>query len=784
MADAFVVCKFAVSVQALENTLLATPSLLFGRAGAGENARICQLWGTLSMASPLPASPKVMFGAFELDAAAGKLFKSGIPIKLQPQPLRVLLLLTERPGQVVTREEIQRCLWGDSTFVDFERGINFSVNQIRGALSDNAEKPRYIETLPRIGYRFIAPVSNGGLTEPAIPAAASVASARVYEWPEESTTTTSTSSEAQAPSSPPVPVPQRKRTYALSLVVAALVIFAALGYSAHRWWSRSRGLDLQNIQITKLTDCGTVSDAAISSDGRFVVYAKRDGEKEGLWMRQVATRSDAQILPPENISFHGLAFSPDGNYVYFVRTDPNDPFFKYLYVMPSLGGPARKLFTDVDSPVSFSPDNHQYVYERCIAADNHIELRIANADEPGDKMLATVPNASCFMYQPGPSWSPDGRTITVPVKHFGEPERWVLHAVSVADRHVRELYSSPTGIGRPVWLLHGNALIVPHYDPAAHRSQLWTISYPKGEARRLTNDLNDYDASLDMTRRGDTVAAIAGAAVSNVWVFAGADSLRGRQITSGNLAMFSVSEAPGGKFLSTSVDGEVWTTNSDGSQHAIFADVHGTDWIATCTRSVVLTADASGAVMLMRVEADGSNATKIASGSLWSPACSPDGRFVSYVTVDSPQKIWRIPIEGGTAVQIAEILGDSVSGRMDISPDGRFIAYPYTRYSTPPKGWALVVIPANGGPPVKTFQVPGSSWGTRWSPQGTGLQYLLTQNGTTNIWEQPLAGGDPKQITKFTSGRIFDFNWTADGKQLLVTRGEVSSDVVLLSNLR
>ena len=83
-------------------------------------------WGPLSMVSPLSASPKVRFGAFELDPAAGKLFKSGIPIKLQPQPLRVLLLLTERPGQVVTREEIQQCLWGDSTFVDFERGINFS----------------------------------------------------------------------------------------------------------------------------------------------------------------------------------------------------------------------------------------------------------------------------------------------------------------------------------------------------------------------------------------------------------------------------------------------------------------------------------------------------------------------------------------------------------------------------------------------------------------------------------------------------------------------------------
>ena len=100
------------------------------------------------------------FGPFELDATAGRLLKSGIPIKLQPQPLSVLVLLIERAGHVVTREEIQQYVWGDSTFVDFEHGINFSINQIRRALCDGAEKPRYIETVPRRGYRFIAPVRN------------------------------------------------------------------------------------------------------------------------------------------------------------------------------------------------------------------------------------------------------------------------------------------------------------------------------------------------------------------------------------------------------------------------------------------------------------------------------------------------------------------------------------------------------------------------------------------------------------------------------------------------
>jgi len=110
------------------------------------------------MASPTGASSLLRFGAFELDTVNGELRKAGVSLKIHPQPLQVLLLLAEHAGQTVTREEIQRCVWGNNTFVDFERGINFCVSQIRATLGDDAEKPRYVETLPRRGYRFVAPV--------------------------------------------------------------------------------------------------------------------------------------------------------------------------------------------------------------------------------------------------------------------------------------------------------------------------------------------------------------------------------------------------------------------------------------------------------------------------------------------------------------------------------------------------------------------------------------------------------------------------------------------------
>ena len=144
------------------------------------------------MASHAAPPAKIRFDSFQLDAASGELRKSGIRLRLQPQPFRVLLLLIEASGEVVTREEIRNCLWKDSTFVDFEHGINFSINQIRGALSDSAEKPRYVETLPRRGYRFIgtlerstAPIPDSDLDNPALPLGAEAVDAKVVRrrWP-------------------------------------------------------------------------------------------------------------------------------------------------------------------------------------------------------------------------------------------------------------------------------------------------------------------------------------------------------------------------------------------------------------------------------------------------------------------------------------------------------------------------------------------------------------------------------------------------------------------------
>jgi len=743
------------------------------------------------MASPNGVSLKVRFGAFEADRSAGKLFKAGIPIKLQPQPFRVLLLLAEHSGQVVTRDEIQRHVWGDSTFVDFERGINFSINQIRAALCDTAEQPRYIETLPRVGYRFIASVTCDGLTVPASNTAFPLG--QDYQCPR-----------ADAQMAQSAMLPRQADTAARehlqswwkqqklpAVVVISALVLLATGFAARRLLRSGSSSTPDDIRISRLTEGRSVADVAISPDGHYVVYALAEKGGQALWLRQVATGSDVRILTA-GAEFHGLTFSPDGNYIFLVRSDPNDPYFKYLFSMPVLGGAVRKLITDVDSPVSFSPDGEKFVYEHCTLTGNDIELKITNADGSGDHLLAMLRNGSSFLFQPGPSWSPDGQTIAVPVLHGGKLKSWVLDMVSTTDGSVRELYSSPSDIGRPAWLSDGESLLVPHFDPTTHRSQLWSISLSRGEARPFTKDLADYSFYLDITRDRRTAATIATRTLFHIWVAPARDLSQARQVTSDDLPLFFIAEAFDGKLLTVGggsiregQQGGLWIMNADGSQRARFTDVQEAGWLTPCGRFVVFTSYEPGSVSLMRVDRDGTHSSKLASRNPWGPACSPDGKFVFYATVEQPHKIWKVPVEGGTATKVDDALGDQLGDRLAISPDGKLLAYFYTQYGrVPSEGWSLAVVPISGGPPVENFKMSGDFRDLRWSPDGKSLQYLLKKNGATNVWEQPLTGAQPRQLTKFTSGDIFDFNWSADHTKLLMTRGSVSSDVILLSNLR
>jgi Tol biopolymer transport system component len=549
------------------------------------------------------------------------------------------------------------------------------------------------------------------------------------------------------------------------------------------------------MKLSRVTQSGNAVNVAISPDGHYIVYVLREGEKQSLNVRQVATGSAVQILAPDEIVIWGLTFSPDGNYIDFIRSQKNNVFDTYLYRIPVLGGtPHLVMQGGIDGSNSYSPNGTQFAFLR-VGDSGRINVLITNTDGTRERVLATRPYLDFFS---GTAWSPDGRTIAFTTWEAKERVRGVLWAISISDGSVREIYSTQGLIGRPRWLPDGSGLLAPIDNPDTNfRGQLWFISFPKGQARRLTNDLMGYqDCCLDLTQDGSTLVDTELTRESDLWVAPAADTTKARQITPKGPPIGRFSWMPDGRTILAEEDGSVIGLNADGSGRTLLNANNGEKWnpsVCGDGRYVVYSAYQEQKVGIWRMDLDGSNPTRIADETFAAaPQCSPDGKWVVYVrgTSDIPM---RVAIGGDKPPEpLAQTPAFGLMAVAAISPDGKQIAY--LAYPDSPVGALtspstsrpnqLRVISFDGGALLHQLDWPSAAGDVRWAPGGGAIDYELTRNRVSNIWRQRLAGGAPTQITNFKSGQIFDFDWSRDGKQLALTRGTDSSDVILIRSFR
>ena len=708
------------------------------------------------------------FGPFRLDAAEYVLLRDGQVVPLTPKVFETLLVLVQNSGHIVDKNELYKQVWQDA-FVE-ETNLTKNISILRKILSEGDGDRTFIETVPKRGYRFVVPVSE---SEPE------------FNGNRERAVTSVTAPVDVALLTANGKIKTSKYFFARVIGIAALVV-AGVAFGLYRFAFPKRiSIALAPTQMSRLTSSGTVVLCAISSDGKWLTYVENDGDRESLWLKQVAVPSSkTQLIGPAAGRYTGVIFSPDGNYVYYTLEEAAGAHGT-LYQVPVLGGAARKLITGIIGPVTFSPDGKRIAYFYWINDEDR--LMVANADGSEKRQLVTRSGNEYFVHATnGPSWSPDGKTLLTSVGTFTPQMTMTVAAVSPESGAVT-LFSQQRfrQIWDLTWMSDGQGILVSaaeHFGVTG-TSKIWHITYPSGAARRITNDLNSY-RRISLTQDSNALAAVQTEAFGNLWTASANNLDRGTQITTGRNLTNSPSWTRDGKVIYASNSGgnfDLYLLELGGGNPRQLTANSGNNTspvVSPDGRHVVFVSDRSGSVSLWRIGIDGSNPKQLTTHTSMSPNFAPDGRTVVYTSLVNKFTIGAINIDGDEARQLTS----KPSLYPVFSPDGTQIACVYSPEEN--TEYRISIMPAAGGAPAKTFPLPsGFSAPFRWTADGKALIYAVSQRGVTNLWVQPIEGGEPKQLTNFTSDLIHWFDISRDGKQFVLSRGTSSSDVVLFSGI-
>jgi len=554
----------------------------------------------------------------------------------------------------------------------------------------------------------------------------------------------------------------------------------------------------QSIKITKISGTHNARIGAMSPDGNYLTYVINNEGNESLWLRHLASESNVQILPPEHVQYSALRFSPDGSHIYYSHTLPaSGPASQAydLYRIPVLGGTPQVLVKDVDTNPSFSPDGQHFVFVRANDPEpGKYHLIIANADGTNEKSIFTGPMANLVMDS---AWSPDGRAIAGTM--FDQTGNSMTALISIDPNTGNEktiARQQSTAVTSVSWLPNGKALAVAFSDMETNfnRQQVGLITYPDGKFRPVTADTNDYATpgngfsagTVSVSADGTTIATVMRQSLRDVYVSSGqkTDYSDAKQITFGDPVPM-VSWTRDGNLLTEqgtairiiSPDGALKGEVAFDKQSAALQPYGCSDGHVVFARGMLSTLS----VNIWRSEADGTGLRRLSEGKRdLFPMCSPDGKTVFYFDL-SAFAYMKVPIDGGKPERISKEFGEG-SG-YDIARDGKTAVHSSYDFKAQKPNIALVSL--ESGHLVRTFEYDVRHNGRpSFSPDGKGIVYPIREKGVDNLWLQPLDGGAGRQLTTFSSLKIYYYQWTVDGKSLALVRGDSPSDLVLIQDSR
>ncbi len=577
--------------------------------------------------------------------------------------------------------------------------------------------------------------------------------------------------------------PRKTRPGLLIAIAAAAILgvggvgFGLYSLLGQRIAAGGAGASLQDMKISVLMSRNDLGMAVLSADGRYLAFVTQTGRTSSLTVRQVRTGSDVVILPMQEVQIQGISFSLDGDYLYFRDRDPNLPNYSALFQVASLGGSPRKVFFDVDSAATFSPDGKKACFRRGLLDQGADSLVIADLGTGKERELLRIKDPDRF--QTSPAWSPDGKRIVIGMLSLTEGQEAWLVAVDVetgqSARIGAKTWLSTNSVG---WAPDGGAVLVSGFEPWAGRgNQIYRITYPGGEALKMTNDLDGY-TNISLSADGSSIAAVKRSSVDNLWVAPVETAREAAPITfasgsSGSIGLLV--PLPNGAVAFTEPrDTEVflWRMAANGKERRQLTSqgvfVFTPAW---AERAGIVFSQIGGGeegfAHIWRIDTDGSGLKQLTDGKGEQVMdLSPAGNAVLFSKWAEPRSIWVQKLDGGEPYRIVE---GEAGEPGSISPDGKRVLVTKLEGTEGHMFPHRYILPLEGGEPLAGFLLPPGATDIRWTPDGKALTYVDRSQGW-NIMRKSLPDGAPEPLTHFKDGQIEDHRWHPDGSRMLLHR--------------
>jgi DNA-binding winged helix-turn-helix (wHTH) protein/Tol biopolymer transport system component len=700
------------------------------------------------------------FANFRLDLSEKVLMRDGTPVPLTPKVFDTLEVLTENAGRLLEKDELMNRLWQDR-FVE-EGNLVFNIKMLRKALGDDAAKPRFIETVQRRGYRFIADVRQVEKTAPAI----------------------------ASPKVPDFPLPTQKPYVLISIAVISLISVFGIAFV---WVGGNKLFHSRQAKFTRLTSSGKITNAAVAPDGKSIVFAQKEGVGESLYLRQIDSGSQRQILPPQDVEFIGLTVAPAGDYVYYSVFSKNSVVLTLMRIaLAGEAGPEPLSDIATDTTVSFSPDGRKFAFTESHTSVREFDLKIADADGSNQRVLLKTRGENRMLpaYRASPTaWSPDGETIACAIQETDENGTFykilLVDPVSGSEKYLSDKPWSL--IENIVWKDADNLAFI-EYELNSPVKHIWQISRKTGEMRQLTNDLNDYEW---LSSAGGNLYTLQKSVFSSLHVAEYAENtsaLQPKQIFGESSVIENVGWSREGRIFynsRTSGKNEIWQINPDGTapqQLTAGSNLTTSFTVSPVDNTLVFPSLQNGRIALSAADSSGQNLRPLTDGARdILPAFSPDGKTVVFQRGAAPPTLWSVAADGNQAPQ--QLTGYQATNP-SVSPDGTRIAFHFMDYGSPNPHWKLGLIDSETRRLVNKleFPIPVYQRKTVWHPKNELLTMVFSSGEGSGFLLWSLPDDKFQKIENIGAGEIGAFAWSPDGNRLVFAQNFATSDVVSLEN--